>query len=83
MSTTSVDLGEHFTNFLTELKVSGRYKNVSEAVRAGLRLLENEESQYKQLLWLRHELDAGEKSGISDKSHADIIAQAKAEINAS
>ena len=82
MANTSVDLGEHFTGFLSELKASGRYKNASEAVRAGLRLLEREEAELKKLEWLRKEIIAGEESGISHKSHAEIIAEAKAELNA-
>ncbi|MDG1123217.1 MAG: type II toxin-antitoxin system ParD family antitoxin [Glaciecola sp.] len=82
MATTSVDLGEYFTNFVQELKSSGRYRNTSEALRAGLRLLEREESEYNaKLEWLRKELTAGEDSGISDKKMSDIIAEAKAELN--
>ena len=83
MATTSVDLGDHFTGFVGQLKKSGRYRNVSEAVRAGLRLLEEaEETRQAKIEWLRHELIAGEESGISNRSHAEIIAEAKAELNA-
>lgn len=83
MATTSIDLGEHFTGFLSQLKESGRYRNASEAVRAGLRLLEKEEAEYKaKLEWIRQELVASEASGISEQSHDDIIAEAKAELNA-
>lgn len=82
MATTSIDLGEHFTNFVTALKETGRYRNVSEAVRAGLRLLEREEAEYQtRLETLRRALDDGESSGESAKSHAEIIAEAKAELN--
>jgi antitoxin ParD1/3/4 len=82
MATTSIDLGDHFTGFLSRLKESGRYRNASEAIRAGLRLLEQEEAENQaKVEWLRQELIAGEESGESDLSHAQIIAQAKAEMN--
>jgi len=83
MATTSIDLGEHFTGFITNLKESGRYRNASEAVRAGLRLLEEREAEYQTKLGvLRQALQEGEESGESTRTHAEIIAQAKAELNA-
>ena len=83
MPTTSIDLGEHFTGFLNELKQSGRYRNASEAVRAGLRLLEEQEAEYQtKLEALRAALIEGEESGESALTHAQIIAEAKAELNA-
>ena len=45
MKNTSISLGNYFDEFVqTQLSV-GRYKNVSEVIRAGLRLLENEENK--------------------------------------
>ncbi len=83
MATTSIDLGEHFTGFLSQLKESGRYRNASEAVRAGLRLLEQEESENRvKIEWLRQELIAGEESGESDSSLDEIFAEVKAEFDA-
>ncbi len=41
---TSISLGNHFDRFVSSQISAGRYKNVSEVIRAGLRLLENEES---------------------------------------
>ncbi len=44
-----ITLGDYFDNFVrTQISV-GRYKNVSEVVRAGLRLLEHEESKIASL----------------------------------
>jgi antitoxin ParD1/3/4 len=83
MATTSIDLGEHFTGFLSQLKESGRYRNASEAVWAGLRLLEQEESENRvKIEWLRQELIAGEESGESDNSLDEIFAEVKAEFDA-
>lgn len=82
MPTTSIDLGEHFTSFISNLKETGRYRNASEAVRAGLRLLEEQEAEYQTKLEnLRQALLAGEESGESTLTHAQIIAQAKAKLN--
>ena len=39
----SINLGEHFEQFVRERITQGRYQNVSEVVRAGLRLLEEHE----------------------------------------
>jgi antitoxin ParD1/3/4 len=45
MRNTSISLGEYFDQFVKTQVSVGRYKNVSEVIRAGLRLLENEESK--------------------------------------
>ena len=42
---TSISLGNYFDQFIQTQISSGRYKNVSEIIRAGLRLLEDEESK--------------------------------------
>ena len=44
MRNTSISLGNYFDQFVQTQVSAGRYKNVSEVIRAGLRLLENEES---------------------------------------
>ena len=45
MKNTSISLGNYFDQFVSGQVSAGRYKNVSEVVRAGLRLLEDEESK--------------------------------------
>jgi antitoxin ParD1/3/4 len=45
MKNTSISLGNYFDQFVSSQVSIGRYKNVSEVIRAGLRLLEDEESK--------------------------------------
>ena len=45
MKNTSISLGDYFDQFVSSQVSAGRYKNVSEVIRAGLRFLENEESK--------------------------------------
>jgi len=42
---TSVALSPHFEHFIREQVESGRFNNASEVVRAGLRLLEDQQKQ--------------------------------------
>jgi len=58
---TSVTLGEHFENFIAEKIEQGRFQSTSEAVRAGLRRLEEDEAKLESL---RARLAAGESSPI-------------------
>jgi len=62
MKNTSVSLGNYFDEFVQTKITEGRYKNVSEVIRAGLRLLENEESK---ILALRKAIQDGIDSGIA------------------
>ncbi len=57
---TSITLGEHFESFIGTQITKGRFGNVSEVVRAGLRLLEDEETKLQAL---RVALREGEESG--------------------
>lgn len=44
---TSISLGDHFEQFVDSKVASGRYQNASEVIRAGLRLLEEEEVKFQ------------------------------------
>ncbi|MGO9267415.1 MAG: type II toxin-antitoxin system ParD family antitoxin [Candidatus Binataceae bacterium] len=59
---TSFSLGEHFSNFVETQVAQGRYSSASDVVRAGLRLLEEQEAK---LAVLRAALIEGEQSGAS------------------
>ena len=57
---TSIVLNDRWEKFLAERIATGRYDSVSEAVRAGLRLLEIEEEKFERLI---EALREGEESG--------------------
>jgi len=61
---TSVALSPHFESFVKQQVTAGRFNNVSEVVRAGLRLLEDqEELKALKLQELRNAIQAGTASG--------------------
>ena len=61
---TSVSLGGYFDRFVEGRISEGRYKNASEVIRAGLRLLELEENK---MVALRDAIQEGLASGISEE----------------
>ena len=67
---TSVTLGPHYEKFIAQQVAEGRYGTASEAIRAGLRLLEEREIK---LLALRRALGEGEESGPALYSLKGII----------
>jgi antitoxin ParD1/3/4 len=61
---TSVSLSVHFEEFIRQQVDTGRYNNVSEVVRAGLRMLEDQESRQVLLnVELRKAVALGLNSG--------------------
>jgi antitoxin ParD1/3/4 len=60
---TSVTLGEHFDGFIAEQISRGRYASVSEAIREGLRLLEEREIK---LAALQKAITEGLESGVAE-----------------
>ena len=59
---TSISIGDYFDTFIQSSITTGRYKNASEVVRAGLRLLEEEENKH---IALREAIESGIQSGIA------------------
>ena len=59
---TSISLGNYFDQFVRSSITEGRFKNVSEVIRAGLRLLEEEESK---VIALKNSINEGIESGIA------------------
>jgi antitoxin ParD1/3/4 len=59
---TSFILGDHFDAFVAAQVEAGRYKNATDVIRSGLRLLEERETRLEAL---RHALAEGEESGIA------------------
>ncbi len=57
---TSISLGDYFDDFVQDRISVGRFKNVSEVIRAGLRLLEEEENRVTAL---RNSVKEGIESG--------------------
>ncbi|MCH5244309.1 MAG: type II toxin-antitoxin system ParD family antitoxin [Lentimicrobiaceae bacterium] len=63
MKTTSVALGSYFENFVKTKISQGRYNNASEVIRAGLRLLEENE---ERIMALKSAINEGIESGIAE-----------------
>ena len=65
---TSVSLGDYFEDFVDESVSKGRFKNASEVIRAGLRLLELEENR---IIVLKNAINEGIESGVSQHFDAN------------
>ena len=71
---TSISLGDHFGAFIAQQISQGRYGSAREVVRAGLRQLEEHETQ---LATLRAALEDGESSGAGTGFDVDAFLKAK------
>jgi antitoxin ParD1/3/4 len=67
---TSVSLGDHFATFIDSQVSSGRFSSASDVLRAGLRLLEEDEAK---LAALQKALSDGERSGLIDNFDPDAF----------
>ena len=78
---TSVALSPHFETFVRRQVDSGRFNNVSEVVRAGLRLLEEREAEKAaKLQALREAIAVGLASG-SDLSEEEVFDELEAKLH--
>jgi antitoxin ParD1/3/4 len=66
---TSISLGNYFDKFVQSRLTTGRFKNASEVVRAGLRLLEEEESK---MIAFRDAVQEGVESGIANNFNPEL-----------
>lgn len=74
---TSFVLGDHLAGFVEGQVAGGRYGSVSDVVRAGLRLLEEQETKLQSL---RAALLEGEQSGfVTDFDFEEFIARKRQE----
>lgn len=69
---TSIALGRHFDEFISQQLAEGRYGSASEVVRAALRLLEEREGKIRAL---RQALREGEESGFDSYSLEAVISE--------
>ncbi|WP_029274381.1 type II toxin-antitoxin system ParD family antitoxin [Pedobacter borealis] len=71
---TSVVLGHHFEKFVGKKISEGRFKNASEVIRAGLRLLEDEENKIEILREaLKVGIDGGMVEDFDPKKHLEML----------
>lgn len=67
---TSISLGDYFEEFVQDRISEGRFKNVSEVVRAGLRLLEEDEHKASALrAAILEGIDSGIAKDFDPKKH--------------
>ena len=78
---TSVSLGNYFESFVDNRVSEGRFKNASEVIRAGLRLLESEENK---VIILKNAIKEGIESGIAEnfnlKKHLESLKAEKRNV---
>jgi len=71
---TSISLGNYFEDFVDNKIAEGRYKNASEIIRAGLRLLEKEENKVQILKnAIQEGIDSGIAMDFDPKQHLEAL----------
>jgi len=75
---TSIALGQHFEEFVRHRIGEGRYKNASEVIRAGLRLLEEEEQRFYALkIAIQQGVDSGIAIDFDPDTHLEELKSRK------
>jgi antitoxin ParD1/3/4 len=77
---TDIVLGSRYEEFVKRQLESGRYNNVSEVVRAGLRMLEDYEDAREK--WFREEIASRYEELMHDPANAVAFDKAKARFEA-
>jgi len=67
---TSITLGPHYENFISNQLRTARFSSTSEVIRAALMLLEEEETKLSTLQKL---LEEGKQSGVADYTLTGLI----------
>lgn len=71
---TSTILGDHFDNFIAESVMKGRFRNASKVIRAGRKLLEEEEDKVLALKnAIQEGIDSGRAENFDSKKHLMIL----------
>jgi antitoxin ParD1/3/4 len=77
---TSIALGEYFEEFVQMRIGEGKYKNASEVIRAGLRLLEVEEQKFYALKnAIQDGIDSGIAANFDHEQHLQELKRGKQE----
>lgn len=79
MPTRNVNLTEHYDQFVVEQLNAGHYRNISEVMRAGLRLLEQQTREHQEKLEMLRslaaegfrQLDQGEGIELHDRQELE------------
>lgn len=71
---TSISLGSYFDKFVQGRVSAGRFNNASEVIRAGLRLLEEEESKVITLKdAIQEGIDSGTAKNFNPEKHLKML----------
>lgn len=78
MKTTSVALGPYFENYIKAQIMQGRYNNASEVIRAGLRMLEDNDARIAALKSaIEDGLNSGEAADFDPAAHLKSLKASK------